>query len=64
MIYNVDFNKKNILKKMDILENKQKIQPIKNYGKGNSSELFSEILQLDKIWKTPNQKLFNDHKLK
>ena len=49
---------------MDILENKQKIQPIKNYGKGNSSELFSEILQLDKIWKTPNQKLFNDHKLK
>ncbi len=64
MIYNVDFNKKNILKKMDILENRQKIQPIKNYGKGNSSELFSEILQLDKIWNTPNQKLFNDHKLR
>ena len=27
---------------------------------GRSAELFSEILKLDKIWETPNQKMFND----
>ena len=64
IINNVDFNKKNILKIIDNLEKKQQTKPIKNYGNGNSAELFTEILKLDKIWETSNQKLFNDQKLK
>ncbi len=60
MINNVSFSKKNILKEIDNLKKKQQTEPVKNYGDGNSAELFSEILKLDKIWETPNQKLFND----
>ncbi len=60
MITNVGFSKKNILKEIDNLDKKQQTEPVKNYGDGRSAELFSEILKLDKIWETPNQKMFND----
>lgn len=64
MIFNVDFNKNNIIDIINKFRVKKSISPIKNYGKGNSSELFIKILKNEKIWNTPNQKLFNDHKLK
>lgn len=64
MIINVDFNKKNILgainKASNKTSNKTDIKAIKNYGKGNSSELFVEILNLERFWRTENQKQFQD----
>ena len=60
MIINVDFNKKNILGAINKASNKTDIKAIKNYGKGNSSELFVEILNLERFWRTENQKQFQD----
>jgi UDP-N-acetylglucosamine 2-epimerase (hydrolysing) len=59
-IINVDFNKKNILGAINKTSNKTDIKAIKNYGKGNSSELFVEILNLERFWRTENQKQFQD----
>ena len=35
-------------------------KPIKNYGEGNSSNQFIDILELENFWEIKNQKIFND----
>ncbi len=60
MIINVDFQKERILDAIGKASNKVSTKPIKNYGEGNSSKLFVEILNLDKFWHTENQKQFQD----
>lgn len=58
-ILNLNFEEESILysinKKWD-----NKYTPSKNYGCGNSSEKFIEILSSDEIWKTSKQKKFID----
>ena len=62
LINNVDFDKKQILNSIKNLSKVKGQKPIKNYGDGNSSEQFINILQLESFWKIKNQKIFNDIK--
>lgn len=58
-IVNVEPDKLSILTAMEKLLG-QKIPTTFEFGKGNSSEKFYEILIDHKIWKTPHQKYFKD----
>ncbi len=58
-IVHVEPEKLSILTAMEKLLG-QKIPPTFEFGKGNSSEKFYEILTDHKIWKTPLQKYFKD----
>ena len=60
MIINADFEKKEILQAMNKATEKTNKKSIRNFGSGNSSELFLETLLDNNLWKTNNQKEFHD----
>ena len=60
MIINADFEKKEILQAMNKATEKTNKKSIRNFGRGNSSELFLKTLLDDNLWKTNNQKEFHD----
>ncbi len=60
MIINADFEKKEILQAMNKATEKTNKKSIRNFGRGNSAELFLKTLLDDNLWKTNNQKEFHD----
>ena len=60
MIINADFEKKEILQAINKATEKTNKKSIRNFGRGNSSELFLKTLLDDNLWKTNNQKEFHD----
>ena len=60
MIINADFEKKEILQAMNKATEKTNKKSIRNFGRGNSSDLFLKTLLDDNLWKTNNQKEFHD----
>ena len=60
MIINTDFEKKEILQAINKATEKTNKKSIRNFGRGNSSELFLKTLLDDNLWKTNNQKEFHD----
>lgn len=59
-IINVDFDKKEILNAIIQATKDTDIRPVKNYGDGNSSKFFVDIINQNNFWKIKNQKVFND----
>lgn len=59
-IINVDFDKKEIVQAINKATEKTNKKSIRNFGSGNSSELFLETLLDNNLWKTNNQKEFHD----
>ena len=59
-IINTDFNKKEIVQAINKATEKTNKKSIRNFGRGNSSELFLETLLDNNLWKTNNQKEFHD----
>lgn len=60
LIINVDFDKNQIINAINNISKDKVHEPIKNYGDGNSSNQFIDILELENFWKIKNQKIFND----
>ena len=60
MIINADFEKKEIIQAINKATEKTNKKSIRNFGRGNSSELFLKTLLDDNLWKTNNQKEFHD----
>lgn len=59
-IINVDYNSDDIIKAMKLVQNKT-MQPVQNeFGDGNSTDLFLEVLMSDAVWKLNHQKQFRD----
>lgn len=58
-IIKVEHNKKQIIDTIKKAK-KLKLEPLNNFGKGDSAEKFYEIITKDKIWKTDIQKQFKD----
>ena len=59
-IINVDYNSYDIIKATKLVQNKT-MQPIQNeFGSGNSTDLFLEVLMSDTVWKLNHQKQFRD----
>ena len=59
-IINTDFNKKEIVQAINKATEKTNKKSIRNFGRGNSSELFLKTLLDNNLWKTNNQKEFHD----
>lgn len=59
-IFNIHEDRKEIAEAIGSLPNV--CQPVYTYGKGNSAELFLDILKQDLIWEVPLQKSFLDLK--
>lgn len=60
-IINLDFNEKEILKKIDLFfEKKIKIKNSREFGGGKSFKLFENALNSDYFWNINVQKTFND----
>jgi UDP-N-acetylglucosamine 2-epimerase (hydrolysing) len=58
-IINTNENVDDILKAIDVTENKI-IHPSTEFGKGNSRERFYQILLKNQVWNIPSQKMFID----
>ena len=59
-IINTDYNKKNILKGIKEVVKIKTEKTYNDFGSGNSSKKFVEILKLKNFWNTNNQKQFKD----
>lgn len=59
-IINIDYQKKNIAKALHTISNHQVSSATKDFGKGNSTELFLNSLLSAKIWEINHQKEFNN----
>jgi len=64
-IINTDYDKNDIMAKIQMVSTETKIYPeSQQFGNGKSAELFIETLLNDAIWKTPKQKIFVDYQEK
>ncbi len=59
-IINVDYDEKNILEALKIIDVKQVQQTVADFGQGNSAELFLISLQKEEFWQMNHQKQFRD----
>ena len=59
-IINLDFNLDKIIETIANINKLKKFNNKLNFGKGNSSERFNEILTQESVWKTKTQKQFEE----
>lgn len=59
-VINCGYNKESILASINSIQNKSQFKPNKDFGSGNSVDLFKEFILNPKIWATEIQKNFVD----